>query len=160
MGDIDLSSIPSFKSTDNLMADPLSSSPVNSLSAADIDDRFLALPEGIDLALHRAKVWSKYTKDVIAYIEKRSQIEAEHSRTLIKHAHQMKAILKEESFLPFQSIYCTAIDQDIENGNSSLATCALLLGHKFVEPMTARRVEHEKTRKQIKEMWTRELKRM
>lgn len=109
---------------------------------------------------HRAKIWSKYVKDVIAYIEKRAQIEAEHARTLIKHAHQMKAIIKEESFLPFQSIYCTAIEQDIENGNSCLATCSLLLGHKFVEPMTARRLEHEKCRKQIKETWTRELKRM
>ncbi|CAG2118643.1 unnamed protein product, partial [Medioppia subpectinata] len=158
MGDIDLSSMPTYKSTDNLMAEP--SSPSESLSPNDIDDRFLALPEGIDLALHRAKVWSKYTKDVIAYIEKRAQMDAEHSRTLIKHAIQMKAILKEESFLPFQSIYSTAVEQDIENGNSCLATCSLLLGHKFVEPMTARRADHEKTRKQIKEMWTRELKRM
>ncbi|XP_054157573.1 rho GTPase-activating protein 45-like [Oppia nitens] len=158
MGDIDVSTIPSFKSTENLVTD--SSSPSAVLSANDIDDRFLALPEGIDLALHRAKVWSKYTKDVISYIEKRTNIEADHARNLIKHAHQMKSIIKEESFLPFQSIYLTAIDQDVENGNSSLATCSLLLGHKFVEPMNTRRVEHEKTRKQIKELWTRELKRM
>ena len=94
MGDIDLLSIPSFKSTDNLIAE--SSSPIESLSPTEIDDRFLALPEGIDLALHRAKVWSKYAKDLIAYIEKRAQIEAEHSRTLIKHAVQMKTQLKEE----------------------------------------------------------------
>jgi hypothetical protein len=93
MGDIDILSIPSFKSSDNLIAE--SSSPTE-LSPNDIDDRFLALPEGIDLALHRAKVWSKYAKDVINYIEKRAQIEAEHSRNLIKHAQTMKSILKEE----------------------------------------------------------------
>ena len=93
MGDIDLLSIPSFKSGDNLHAEH---SPAESLSPTEIDDRFLSLPEGIDLALHRAKVWSKYVKDVIAYIDKKAQIDAEHARTLIKHAHQMKAIIKEE----------------------------------------------------------------
>lgn len=97
MGDIDLLSIPSFKSTDNLI--PESSSPIESLSPTEIDERFLSLPEGIDLALHRAKVWSKYVKDLITYIEKRATIESEHARTLIKHAVQMKAILKEEVIL-------------------------------------------------------------
>jgi len=94
MGDIDILSIPSFKSSDNLVAEP--SSPTELLSPNDIDDRFLALPEGIDLALHRAKVWSKYAKDVINYIEKRAQIETEHARNLIKHAQTMKSVLKEE----------------------------------------------------------------
>lgn len=36
--------------------------------------RFLKIPEGIDLALHRAKVWSKYAKDVMSYIEKRAHL--------------------------------------------------------------------------------------
>ena len=34
------------------------------------------------------------------------------------------------------------------------------LGHKFIEPLGTKRIEHEKTRKQIKETWSRELKKM
>jgi hypothetical protein len=35
--------------------------------------------------------------------------------------------------LPFQSIYCTALDHDVENSNSNQITYGLLLGKKFVE---------------------------
>lgn len=51
------------------------------------------------------------------------------------------------------------MDQDVENCNNILANCSLVLGHKFIEPLVARRNEHEKMRKQIKQEWQRELKR-
>lgn len=86
--------------------------------------------------------------------------EAEHARNLLKLAQTMRPLLKEESFLPFQSIYCTAIDQDLDNANNCLSNCTLLHDHKFVEPLAAGRAEHEKMRKQIKETWQRELKKM
>ncbi|XP_053202961.1 rho GTPase-activating protein 45-like isoform X2 [Panonychus citri] len=96
--------IPSSSSlTPPELTDPEARSP---LTPNDCDNRFLHLPEGIDLALHRAKLWSKYAKDLINYIDKRSN-----------------------------------------------------LGHKFIEPLAARRTEHEKIRKQIKSEWNRELKR-
>lgn len=48
----------------------------------------------------------------------------------------------------------------MENSTSAQTTTALLAGHKFLEPLSARRNEHERSRKQIKETWHRELKRM
>ncbi|OQR69333.1 minor histocompatibility protein HA-1-like [Tropilaelaps mercedesae] len=87
-------------------------------------------------------------------------LEAEHARNLLKLAQTMRPLLKEESFLPFQSIYCTAIDQDLDNANNCLSNCTLLHDHKFVEPLAAGRNEHDKMRKQIKETWQRELKKM
>ena len=44
---------------------------VVNLTGSDCDEKFARLPEGIDLALHRAKILSKYTKDISNYIEKR-----------------------------------------------------------------------------------------
>lgn len=38
-----------------------------------------------------------------------------------------------QSFLPFQSIYYMALDQDYDNGQTTLKTCAVLQGHKFIE---------------------------
>ena len=65
---------------------------------------------GVDLALDRAKVWSKYAKDVILYVEKRINIEMDWAKTLTKLAQERRPILKEESHLPFQSVYCFALD--------------------------------------------------
>jgi hypothetical protein len=52
------------------------------------------------------------------------------------------------------------MDREMENSTSTQTTTALLAGHKFLEPLSARRNEHERCRKQIKETWHRELKRM
>ncbi|XP_042903775.1 rho GTPase-activating protein 45 isoform X2 [Parasteatoda tepidariorum] len=168
MGDLDSSSqpVPKTRSCDNLLSADGECDPfvrekrlVSTLPPEEIDARLARLNDGVDLALRRAKVWSKYAKDVMTYIEKRCCAEAEHAKNLVKLAQTMRPILKEESFLPFQSIYYMALDQDYDNGQTSLKTCAVLQGHKFIEPLTARRNEHERYRKQIKETWHRELKR-
>ncbi|KAK7007482.1 Rho GTPase-activating protein 29 [Halocaridina rubra] len=130
------------------------------LTPQQIDEYLHRHEQGVEYALHRAKVWSKYAKDVMMYIEKRAQLDMEYARNLTKLAHTVRPSLKEESFLPFQSIYCTALDQDIENCTNLSATCNLLQTHKFIEPLAARRNEHERSRKVIKETWHKELKRV
>ncbi|XP_055945774.1 rho GTPase-activating protein 45-like isoform X3 [Argiope bruennichi] len=168
MGDLDSSSqpVPKTRSCDNLLSaegecDPFVRDKRSTiiLPPEEVDARLARLSDGVELALRRAKVWSKYAKDVMTYIEKRCCAEAEHAKNLVKLAQTMKPILKEESFLPFQSIYYMALDQDYDNGQASLKTSAVLQGHKFIEPLTARRNEHERYRKQIKETWHREVKR-
>ena len=62
----------------------------------------------------RAKIWSNYAKDVMTFVEKRTSLELEWARGLTKLAQAMRPVLKEESYLPFQSIFCTALDQDLE----------------------------------------------
>ncbi|XP_076307112.1 rho GTPase-activating protein 45-like isoform X3 [Tachypleus tridentatus] len=140
-------------SSDNGPASPV-------LSPEDIDLKLLAIEDGVSHAFQRAKLWSKYAKDVISYVEKKTSLQMEYARNLSKLAQSMKPVLKEECFLPFQSIYCTALDQDIENASSIYDNCELLRNHKFIEPLSARRYEYEKARKQIKEKWHRELKKM
>lgn len=169
MGDLDTgstSAIGKARSCENLLS-PDKQAPTTrsyaspmTLTGPEADAKLMRIDDGVEFALRRAKVWSKYAKDVISYVEKRANLEAEHARNLLKLAQTMRPVLKEESFLPFQSIYCTAIDQDLDNANNCLSNCTLLHDHKFVEPLTARRNEHEKARKQLKEAWQRELKRM
>ena len=57
---------------------------------------FVPVPVGVEHALYRAKVWSKYAKDVIAYIEKRAQLDLDHCRALTKLAHVTRPALKDE----------------------------------------------------------------
>lgn len=72
MGDIDNSELSMTKT--RLSRENLVDADVQSITPTECDARFLRLPEGIDLALHRAKVWSKYAKDIMSYIEKRAQL--------------------------------------------------------------------------------------
>lgn len=44
------------------------------MTAQDVDARLMRLNEGVECALRRAKVWSKYAKDVMSYVEKRAQL--------------------------------------------------------------------------------------
>ncbi|XP_076339745.1 rho GTPase-activating protein 45-like isoform X3 [Tachypleus tridentatus] len=169
MGDLDPRQSQKDESSENLLSSSGVSNLVFSqgkgpkspvLSPEDIDLKLLATEDGVSLALQRAKLWSKYAKDVICYVEKKTSQEMEHARNLTKLAQSMKPVLKEESYLPFQSIYCTALDQDLEYASSLYDNYEMLHTHKFIEPLSARRVEYEKARKQIKDRWHRELKKM
>ncbi|XP_078657669.1 rho GTPase-activating protein 45-like isoform X2 [Branchiostoma floridae x Branchiostoma belcheri] len=130
------------------------------LPAEEIDNTLLRLESGVDLALQRCKAWSKYAKDIITYVEKKASLEMEYAKSIAKLAQNTRAVITEDSFLPFQSIYCTALDQDIEHYNTCQATCTLLQGHKFVEPLTMRRNDHERRRKELKDLWQHERKRL
>ena len=80
------------------------------LSVDQVDAVLMRHDRGVDMALERAKIWSKYAKDVITYVEKRIAIELDWAKNLAKLAQERRPVLKEESHLPFQSIYCFALD--------------------------------------------------
>ena len=79
-------------------------------SVDQIDGLLVRHDRGVDLALDRAKLWSKYAKDVLIYVEKRMAIELDWVKNLAKLAQERRPVLKEESYLPFQTMYCMALD--------------------------------------------------
>ena len=95
----------------------------------------MILDRGVDFALERAKIWSKYAKDVLNYVEKRTSMQMELAKNLTKLVQSSRPQLQEEIFLPFQSIYCLALDQDLEMCALTQASCGLLQGCK-VENIT------------------------
>ncbi|XP_033636415.1 rho GTPase-activating protein 45-like isoform X2 [Asterias rubens] len=171
MGDVEQGSInmgfPSSKSYDSLSSVTTSSDGGNvysrhmsqdsresaCLSASELDDTLMHLDAGLDLALDRAKVWSKYAKDVICYVEKRTHLESEFARSIAKLAGTTRPTLKEETYLPFQSTYLTALEHDLNYLKNCDATHLHIQGHKFVEQLEARRADHDKKRKHIRQTW-------
>ncbi|XP_063441342.1 rho GTPase-activating protein 45-like isoform X4 [Mytilus trossulus] len=133
---------------------------VKQLSTEEIDRVLSQLEAGVDVALQRAKAWSKYMKDITSYIERKAHLETEYSKNLARLAQTMRPVLTEEGFLPLQSVYCTILSQDIEYASTCQATQILLQTSKFVEPLTARRLEHDKMRKSVKDSWMKEVKKM
>lgn len=109
------------------------------LTDHQIDAVLLQNDLGVDLALARVKAWSKYAKDVLNYIEKKTTMEFEFARNLSKLAQTTRPILNEESFLPFKSIYCISLDQVMKpiiqgrpGGQADSESLSLLSGSRNV----------------------------
>eukprot|EP00105_Crassostrea_gigas_P014986 XP_011431850.1 PREDICTED: uncharacterized protein LOC105331398 isoform X10 [Crassostrea gigas] len=130
------------------------------MNPEEIDSILLRLQAGVDLAMQRAKAWSKYMKEITTYIEKKTQLEADYTKNVLRLANNMLPVLSEEGFLPLQSVFCTAISQDIEYASTCQATQTLIQSTKFVEPLTTRRSEHDKMRRSVKDTWVKEVKKM
>lgn len=138
-------------------ADP---STQDTMNPEEIDSIMLRLQAGVDLAMQRAKAWSKYMKEITTYIEKKTQLEADYTKNILRLANNMLPVLSEEDFLPLQSVFCTVISQDIEYASTCQATQTLIQSTKFVEPLTTRRSEHDKMRRSVKDTWVKEVKKM
>ncbi|KAL8178297.1 UNVERIFIED_CONTAM: hypothetical protein K2H54_039666 [Gekko kuhli] len=126
----------------------------------EVDNILLRNDNGIESALSYAKAWSKYTKDIVAWVEKRLNLEIECAKGLAKMAETTKAIIGPQDYMPFQSIFINAFQNDIENSQLWQQTAAALQANKFVQPLLGRKNELDKHRKEIKELWQREQKKM
>ncbi|NWR28250.1 RHG29 protein, partial [Tachuris rubrigastra] len=130
------------------------------LRAEEVDSMLLRNDSGIESALSYAKALSKYIKDVVAWVEKKLSVELECSRNLAKMAETAKAIVGHQDYMPFQSIFVNAFQNDIENNQLWQQTAAALQSNKFVQPLLGRKNELDRQRKDIKELWLREQKKM
>ncbi|KAM9215565.1 rho GTPase-activating protein 45 [Leptosomus discolor] len=123
--------------------------------AEEVDVMLQRCERGVDAALQYAKNISKYMKDLIGYLEKRTTLEMEFAKGLQKMANSCKQTISQETNMPFLSIYLLALEQDMEHGTSVLQAATTLQHQTFLQPLTVRRLEHEKRRKEIKEQWHR-----
>ncbi|NWH78506.1 RHG29 protein, partial [Piaya cayana] len=130
------------------------------LRAEEVDSILLRNDSGIESALSYAKAWSKYTKDVVAWVEKKLSLEVECAKNLAKMAETAKAVVGHQDYMPFQSIFINAFQNDIENSQLWQQTAAALQSNKFVQPLLGRKNELDRQRKDIKELWQREQKKM
>ncbi|NWS50986.1 RHG29 protein, partial [Chunga burmeisteri] len=130
------------------------------LRAEEVDSMLLRNDSGIESALSYAKAWSKYTKDVVTWVEKKLSLEVECAKNLAKMAETAKAVVGHQDYMPFQSIFINAFQNDIENNHLWQQTAAALQSNKFVQPLLGRKSELDRQRKEIKELWQREQKKM
>lgn len=109
---------------------------------------------GVDSALLYAKTISKYMKDLISYVEKRTTLEAEFAKGLQKLYQSCKHNIT-HPHMPLFSIYSLALEQDQEQSVGLQQANSTLHSQTFIQPLTQRKQEHEKRRKEIKEQWIR-----
>lgn len=122
-------------------------------SPIELDNLLLKNTDSIELALSYAKTWSKYTKNIVSWVEKKLNLELESTRNIVKLAEATRSSIGIQEFMPLQSLFTNALLSDIHSSHLLQQTIAALQANKFVQPLLGRKNEMEKQRKEIKDLW-------
>ncbi|KAI5938301.1 rho GTPase-activating protein 29 [Manis javanica] len=149
------------KSFENVSVESVdSSNEKGNFSPMELDSMLLKNTDSIELALSYAKTWSKYTKNIVSWVEKKLNLELESTRNIVKLAEATRTSIGLQEFMPLQSLFTNALLNDIESSHLLQQTIAALQANKFVQPLLGRKNEMEKQRKEIKELWKQEQNKM
>ncbi|XP_023263162.1 rho GTPase-activating protein 29-like isoform X1 [Seriola lalandi dorsalis] len=126
----------------------------------EVDLTLLKNDSGVESALLYAKAWSKYIKDLLVWMEKRMAMDIENAKSYAKMVESAKTLASQQDYMPFSDIYISTFKKDIEYNQLLIQTSMALQTNKFIQPLLARKNELDKLRKDIKEQWQREQKKM
>ncbi|XP_064788581.1 rho GTPase-activating protein 45-like isoform X3 [Oncorhynchus masou masou] len=122
------------------------------LSGEQVDLLLQCSEGGVDSALSYAKAVSRYLKDIISYVEKRTALEMEFAKGLQRLCQSCKQSIAQPQ-MPFFSIYSLALEQDLEQSVGVQQTTGSI--HTVLQPLMQCKQEHERRRRELGEQWQR-----
>lgn len=122
----------------------------------EIDKLLISRADGVDVAFERTKAWSTYSKDVIAYVRARIQLEQDHARKVHALVDTSRRDIN-KPFMPLREIFENSFDTEVEMVSHTKETTEHLRD-RVVEALDARRKEHDSVRNAMKADWTKAMK--